>query len=250
MQAMIAGNWKMNLTPDEAEAYVRRFAPRVAKASAEVVLFPAFPSLDRVGRALADTAISLGAQDLCSEPRGAFTGAVSAEMLVACGCRYVLVGHSERRHVFGESDELVRRKLEAAGRAGLSPVLCIGETLEQRRRGETVAVLNAQLQAALAGLDLATLRRVVIAYEPVWAIGTGETATQEQAQEAAAAVRETTRRAHGDGIASALRILYGGSVKPENAGVLLAQPDLHGALVGGASLDPEGFAAIVLAGAA
>ncbi len=242
---LVAGNWKMNKTPSETEAFLASFLPLVSQAKLEVLLIPAFPSLDRAGRILRGTKIRLGAQDLHVEPRGAFTGAVSAEMLVDCGCRYVLVGHSERRHVFGEPDDLVRRKLEAAFAGGLRPILCVGETIAERRAGNTESVLRTQLDAGLSGLSTRLLPDAVIAYEPVWAIGTGETATTGQAQDAAAWIRGWLHREVDSSAGDATRILYGGSVKPDNAAELLALPDVDGALVGGASLDPVGFAQIV-----
>jgi triosephosphate isomerase len=236
----------MHSTPAETESFLVRFLPLVRSSSAEVALFPPFTSLDRAGRLLREAGVELGAQDVYFEPKGAFTGAVSPGMLAACGCRYVLVGHSERRHVFGDGDAIVRRKLDAAIAGGLDPVFCIGETIAERRSGQTNLVLETQLEAGLNGHSLETTARIVIAYEPVWAIGTGETATPEQAQEASAWIREWVRRHYGRA-AETLRILYGGSVNLDNARSLLALPDVDGALVGGASLDPEGFAALVAA---
>ncbi|MCX5738804.1 MAG: triose-phosphate isomerase [Proteobacteria bacterium] len=244
---LVAGNWKMHSTPAETESFVTRVAPLVRSASAEIAIFPPFTSLDRAGRLLRGGSIGLGAQDVYFEAKGAFTGAVSPAMLAACGCRYVLVGHSERRHVFGDDDTVVRRKLDAALAGGLDPTLCIGEILAERRAGGTYDVLEAQLTAGMRRLDAAALSRVVIAYEPVWAIGTGETATPDQAQEACAWIRGWLSRAFSAGDAASLRILYGGSVKPDNARSLLTLPDVDGVLVGGASLDPDGFAAITAA---
>ncbi len=246
-RCLVAGNWKMHSTPAETEAFVAQFLPLVQSAAAEIALFPPFTSLDRAGRLLRNQRVNLGAQDVHFEPKGAFTGAISAGMLAACGCRYVLVGHSERRHVFGDDDATVRRKLDAALAASLEPVLCVGEMIGERRAGETYRVLETQLAEGLRGLPDAALRRCAIAYEPVWAIGTGETATPEQAQEASAWIRNWLRRAVSSPTADGLRILYGGSVKPDNARSLMALPGVDGALVGGASLDPEGFAAIVRA---
>ncbi|MDD5219237.1 MAG: triose-phosphate isomerase [Candidatus Bipolaricaulis sp.] len=242
---LIAGNWKMHKTSSETEEFITRFLSLVPQTTAEILLIPPYTSLDRAGRMLRGTGIALGAQDLHPEVRGAFTGAVSAEMLVDCGCRYVLVGHSERRHVFGEQDDLVGRKLCAALAVGLRPVLCVGETLSERRDGATERVLERQLDAGLRGLMPNAIADLVMAYEPVWAIGTGETATASQAQDAAAWIRgwvcDRLSRSTGD----AVRILYGGSVKPDNASGLLALADVDGVLVGGASLDPSGFAQIV-----
>jgi triosephosphate isomerase len=237
----------MHSTPVETESFIARFAPLARSFRSEIAVFPPFTSLDRAGRLLEGTNVALGAQDVFFEAKGAFTGAIAPGMLVACGCRYVLAGHSERRHVFGESDVMVRRKLDAGLAAGLDPVLCVGETLDERRAGATYDVLEAQLTSGLRKLEPSALARVVIAYEPVWAIGTGETATLEQAQEASAWIRGWVGRAFGSREAAELRVLYGGSVKPDNAHALLALPDVDGALVGGASLDPDGFAAIVAA---
>ena len=242
---LVAGNWKMNKTPTQTEVFLTEFLPLVSGRRCEILLIPSFPSLDRAGRILRETAVRLGAQDLHIEPRGAFTGAVSVEMLLDCGCRYALVGHSERRHVFGETDGLVRHKLDAALAGGLHPILCVGETLAERRAGKTESVLETQLHAGLTGLPARSSADVVAAYEPVWAIGTGETATSEQAESAAAWVRGWVRRNLGASAAEVIRILYGGSVKPDNAVELLALPDVDGVLVGGASLDPQGFARIV-----
>ncbi|MGD9675261.1 MAG: triose-phosphate isomerase [Candidatus Bipolaricaulia bacterium] len=243
---LIAANWKMHKTPAETEEFIARFLVLVPQTTAEILLAPAYPSLDRAGRLLRGTGIALGAQDLHPEARGAYTGAVSAEMLVGCGCRYVLVGHSERRHIFSEPDDLVRRKLQAALAAGLRPVLCVGETLAERRDGATERVLERQLDSGLRDVMPHAIADFVVAYEPVWAIGTGETATAGQAQEAAAWIREWVRDRLGRSTGDAVRILYGGSVNPDNASGLLALADVDGALVGGASLDPSAFARIVL----
>ncbi len=245
-RCLVAGNWKMHLTPAETESFIVRFLPLARPADVDVALFPPFTNLDRAARLLRGTGVGLGAQDVHFEPKGAFTGAISVGMLAACECRYVLVGHSERRHIFGDGDDIVRRKLDAILAGGLEPVLCIGETIDERRGGRANLVLGTQLEAGLRGLSPEAMARLVIAYEPVWAIGTGETATPGQAQEASAWIREWVDRRHGHA-AAALRILYGGSVKPDNARSLLALPDVDGALVGGASLDPGSFAAIVAA---
>jgi len=243
---LIAGNWKMHMTPQEAEAFIARFLDcGVEVSNVEVLLLPPYTSLDRVARLLDGSGIGLGAQDLHFEPRGAYTGAISGEMLRASGCRYVLVGHSERRHVFGEDSATVGRKLCAALSAELLPILCVGERLEDRRSGKADDVVAAQLAAGLAGLEVSDTESIAIAYEPVWAIGTGETATPGQAQEAIAAIRGWLAGRFSATAANAVRILYGGSVKPGNAASLLARPDIDGALVGGASLDPDAFAQIV-----
>ena len=245
---LIAGNWKMNKTPEETAAFLDAFLTRLPEASAtEVLLIPPYTSLESAGHRLSGTPIELGAQDVHHEASGAYTGAISATMLVGCGCRYVLVGHSERRRVFGDDDDAVRRKLGAALETGMCPILCVGETLDERRAGEAEAVLTRQLSAALGGLKNDAMDRIVVAYEPVWAIGTGETATPEQAQEAIAGIRAWLADRFDGPTAGRVRILYGGSVKPGNAAELVGLPDVDGALVGGASLDPETFAAIVAA---
>jgi len=237
----------MHMTPAETEAFITAFLDQGVPASTEVLLIPPFTSLERASRRLKGTAISLGAQDLHHETQGAFTGAVSGEMIRESGCQYVLVGHSERRHLFGDDDGAIRRKLRAALAARLRPILCIGETLEERRSGRTGRVLDAQLAAALDGVSREEMTRLTIAYEPVWAIGTGETATPAQAQQAIADIRRKLAERFGGEIAAKTRLLYGGSVKPENAADLLCQPDVDGALVGGASLDPQAFARIAQA---
>jgi len=243
---LIAGNWKMNKTPQETETYIRAFLPLLNPGrNVDVLLIPAYPSLDRAGACLQDTEVLLGAQDLFYEASGAFTGAVSAEMVRASGCTYVLAGHSERRHVFGDTDEAVRRKVTAALEGGLRTILCVGETLEERKAEHTSSVLVRQLTSALTGRGLAEMSTLSIAYEPVWAIGTGETATPDQAQDAIAEIREWLRTQFADVVADETLILYGGSVKPANIVDLIAQPDIDGGLVGGASLDPESFARII-----
>ncbi len=248
---MVAGNWKMNT--DRAGAL--RLALDVADGvrdfsdSVDVAVCPPFVYLDAVGRALsaAGSAVALGAQDVYFEPDGAFTGEISASMLRDLACAQVLTGHSERRHVLGESDELVAQKTAAVLSAGLNCILCVGETLEQRRAGQTDAVNERQVRAALKGLDASVLTRLTIAYEPVWAIGTGMTATPADAQDAHAKIRALLRSEVGDAPANSTRILYGGSVKPSNAAELFSQPDIDGGLIGGASLKASDFLAIVRA---
>jgi len=243
---LVAGNWKMNKTPQETQEFIERFLERSAVGhDLDILLLPPFTSLDRAGRLLAGSGIDLGGQDLHPAVSGAFTGAVSAGMLVDCGCSHVLVGHSERRHLFGDADGDVNAKLHAALDAGLRPILCVGETLDERKAGRTTAVLGRQLEGGLDGVDVDAMTPIVIAYEPVWAIGTGETATPDQAQEAIAFLRERLANRFGAACAEATRILYGGSVKPSNARDLQTQPDIDGALIGGASLDPESLAQIV-----
>ncbi len=246
---LIAGNWKMHKTPQESLAFLEAFLSKLGDLRGlEVLLIPSYTSLESMGRRLAGSPVRLGAQDVYHEASGAYTAAVSVEMIAACGCRYTLVGHSERRHVFGDDDEMVHRKLSAALAGGLSPILCVGETLEQRRAGETEAILTQQLAAGLRDVESETLPEIVVAYEPVWAIGTGETATPQQAQQSIAGIRRWIEDYDSKLSAARVRILYGGSVKPGNASELLCQPDIDGALVGGASLDPEAFAAIVQVG--
>jgi triosephosphate isomerase (TIM) len=245
---IIGGNWKMNLDLAGAQQLAANVRNRLgSQRGAEVVVFPAFPFLVPVIETLREGRVAVGAQDLSTEPKGAFTGAVSASMLASVGCTHVLIGHSERRHVFGDDNATVATKLKVALEAGLKPVLCVGETLEQRRAGQTFAVIDAQLQTGLAGGTSGSLASVVIAYEPVWAIGTGETATPEQAQEVHAHIRRRVADLLGPTYARAVRIQYGGSVKPGNAKALMAQSDIDGALVGGASLKADDFAAIVRA---
>ncbi len=245
---LIAGNWKMNKSPEETEVFLRSFLPLVeADPGVEVLLLPPFTSLDRAGILLAKTSVGLGAQDVHFEAAGAFTGEISAPMLVACRCLYVLVGHSERRALLHEDDLLVNGKLKRALAAGLIPILCVGETLEERRRGETEKRVKSQLAAGLehvASRDVATL---VVAYEPVWAIGTGEAASPEAAQEVMAMIRDEVGAAHGQTALDGVRLLYGGSVTKENIASFLGQPDIDGALVGGASLKPDSFAGLVAA---
>ena len=243
---LVAGNWKMNKTPAETRTFIEAFKSLwKPNADVEAALLPPFTSLDVACGLLENGEVALGAQDLYVEERGAYTGEVSGGMLRACGCTYVLVGHSERRALFHEDDALLHRKLGAAFAAGLSPVLCIGETLDERRRGHTEVKLTAQLSADLVGVPSERLSSLVIAYEPIWAIGTGETATPEQAQEAVAFTRERLAKVYDAGLASTVRILYGGSVTPENAAFLIEEPDVDGFLVGGASLAPESFVQII-----
>lgn len=238
----------MHKTPAEALAFVEDFLPRVAGVEGvEMVLCPAFPALAVVAGALAGSGVALGAQNMHWEERGAFTGEVSPPMLVAAGCRYVIVGHSERRQYFGETDEDVNRKVKAALRHGLTPIVCVGEKLDEREAGRTQDVIAVQVRGGLDGLAPDEARHLIIAYEPVWAIGTGRNARPEDAQEVNAFIRALLGDLFGPGVASGIRIQYGGSVTPANARDLLAQPDIDGALVGGASLDPAGFAAIVRA---
>jgi triosephosphate isomerase len=239
----IAANWKMNKTVAEAAEFVDALLPRIAATRCDVVLCPSFLALHEVVERRRGTAVRVAAQNMHEEESGAFTGEVSAPMLGEVEVDAVVLGHSERRQLFAETDEALARKVPAALAAGLEPILCVGETEAARDGGETEEVLERQLQADLAGVESAELEKVVVAYEPIWAIGTGRTATPEQAQEACAFIRDVLRMRGA--AADKIRILYGGSVKPANAAELLALPDVDGALVGGASLDPADFAAIV-----
>ena len=245
---LVAGNWKMHKTLAEAVELGRALKGELgAGDNCDVVVCPPFPYLQAVAQSLEGSAIALGAQDMHWEEEGAFTGAVSAAMILTSGGSYVILGHSERRQYFGESDESVNSKLITALRSNLTPVVCVGEHLEERRDGRAEEVVLRQVQGALIGLQTADVARVIFAYEPVWAIGTGETATPDQAQEVHALMRAALGRTYGDEVAQQLRLLYGGSVKSENAAELFAQPDIDGGLIGGASLDSNSFAAIVRA---
>ena len=246
---LVAGNWKMNLTLTESRDLTRNVAARLspeAAAKVEVAVCPPFVYLLPVLEAAKETPVQVGAQNLYFEPKGAFTGEVSAAMIAELGAKYVIVGHSERRHTIGhhEDDRMINLKLRAARGVGLTPILCVGETLLEREAEQTPDVLTFQLTAALVGIDPRAARDLVVAYEPVWAIGTGRNATPEQAQEAHAHLRQQLRRIAGP-IAEDIRILYGGSMKPENARDILAQPDVDGGLIGGASLKADSFVGIV-----
>jgi len=243
----VAANWKMHKTIAEAAGFVDMLLPQIAATQSDVVICPPFLALAEVVERSRGSAVRVAAQNMHEADSGAFTGEVSPPMLLDVGVDAVILGHSERRQLLGETDEALARKVPAALAAGLEPILCVGESEEARDAGQTEAVLERQLQAGLDAVEGGMLSEVVIAYEPIWAIGTGRTATPEQAQETIAFVRDVLRE-YG-GAADAVRILYGGSVKPANAAELMAQPDIDGALVGGASLDPGEFAAIVKAAA-
>jgi len=244
----LAANWKMHKTAGEAVDFAKAFLPRLAGLERdEIAIAAPFTALVALARALQGSPVALAAQNVHDQPKGAFTGEISAGMLADLGCAYAIVGHSERRQLFGESSEFVARKAAALFAAGIRPIVCVGETLEEREAGRTFAVLEAQLAGSLDRIEGDQIGDVVIAYEPVWAIGTGRTATPAMAQEVHAMIRGGLRGRFG-AAAERVRIQYGGSVKPENAAELLAQPDIDGALVGGASLEPESFAAIVSAG--
>ncbi len=244
----IFGNWKMNKAHGEAAALARELKSELAQAGGvEIAVFPPALALGAVAGELAGTAIGAGSQNIYFKSGGAFTGEISAQMVRAAGGTYTLVGHSERRQLFGETDEWVNLKLRAALDAGLGPVVCVGETLQERDAGEERTVVERQVLAAFEGVDGAGAAKVILAYEPVWAIGTGRTASPEQAQEMHAFIRGLVEGRFGADSAAAMRIQYGGSVKPDNAAGLLSQADVDGALVGGASLDAKAFAAIVAA---
>jgi triosephosphate isomerase (TIM) len=241
---IVAGNWKMNTAPTEARALALAMLPQLSDfAGVESVLCPPFLSLTTVREVLADAPVKLGAQDAFDVDQGAYTGAVSAAMLAGV-VDYVILGHSERRHIFGEDDALIARKTQAVLRHGLAPIVCVGERLEERDANRTAEVVRGQLRGSLAGLNADQFARLVIAYEPVWAIGTGRAASAEQAQEVAALIRAELTRMFGSA-AAATRVQYGGSVTPANSGAIFTQPDIDGALVGGASLKPDDFVAII-----
>jgi triosephosphate isomerase len=241
----VAGNWKMYTSPAQAKELAAAVAKGVTSDKVTVAVCPPFPWLLTAGEALKGSRVALGAQDCHYEKEGAFTGSVSPQMLLEAGCKYVILGHSERRHGLNESDELLNKKAKAALAAGLEVIFCIGELLAEREANRTESVLHRQLSAGLAGLTAGQMAKLVIAYEPVWAIGTGKVATDQQAQEAHAFVRKTVAAQFGQSVADRLVIQYGGSVKPENAAGLMKQPDVDGALVGGASLKADAFLAIV-----
>ncbi|RKY58278.1 MAG: triose-phosphate isomerase [Candidatus Latescibacterota bacterium] len=245
---IVVGNWKMHKTVQESVALVEELKPLVADVQeVEIGVCPPFTSLSDVSKVLEGSKVHLGAQNMYWEPQGAYTGEISAGMLLAVGCKYVIIGHSERRSYFGETDEWVNRKVKAALDAGLVPIVCVGETLEQRQKGITREVVDRQVTEGLKGLSPEQVAGMVIAYEPVWAIGTGLTAKPEQAQEVHSFIRRRLEELFGEEAARSVRIQYGGSIKPENAGELFAQPDVDGGLVGGASLKADSFARIIRA---
>ncbi len=245
---IIAGNWKLNKTIDQAVDFVVELQSLVdATGDVEVVVAPAFTALSAVANALNNSSIGVSAQDLYWENSGAFTGEVSAEMIVDSGCSYVIVGHSERRQFFGETNQSVNQKVKAALESGLVPIVCVGEMLEDRESEKTKKVVTNQLVDGIDGLSKTDILRIIIAYEPVWAIGTGKTASPDQAQEVHSLIRSVIATSYSDQIAESVRIQYGGSVNPSNAAELLSKPDVDGALVGGASLDADSFAEIVRA---
>jgi len=245
----VAGNWKMNTLSQSAVALAGSLAKAVPAAlpQVQVAVCPPFPYLAQVAAAVARSGVELGAQNAWHEKPGAYTGEVAVEMLIDLGCQWVILGHSERRAILGESDELISKKACAAAAQGLSVILCVGESLSQRQAGETEKVLDGQMQGSLAGVDEQTMAKFVIAYEPVWAIGTGITATTEQAESAHLHLRRWLETRYNSRVAAATRILYGGSVKAQNAQSLLEQPNVDGALVGGASLKLDDFLPIIRA---
>ncbi len=249
-KSFIAGNWKMNTDVHSSFSLAESVAlgcKDVAGSKVDVAVCPPFVYLQQVGHALQSSHIALGSQDVYFEQKGAFTGEISAAMLKDVGCTYAICGHSERRHVIGETDELINKKVHAAILGGLLPILCVGELLEERKANKTAEVVTRHMKKGLAGLTPEKMSAVTIAYEPVWAIGTGLTATPQQAQEVHALIRKLLAEMYDRKIAGEIRIQYGGSVKPDNAGELMAQEDVDGLLVGGASLKAEDFAAIVKA---
>jgi triosephosphate isomerase len=251
MKKLVAGNWKMNMNTESSTALAEGLALKskdIAGTKVDVMLCPPFVYLPGVIDAVRTEHIAVGAQDVYFESNGAFTGEISVEMLKDIGCTYVLCGHSERRHIIGETDELINKKLSAAVSRGLLPVLCVGETKDQRQAEQTSDVVTTQLKGGLAGMSEEKVSAVTIAYEPVWAIGTGLTATPQQAQEVHSLIRKLLGEMYNQDLADDMRILYGGSVKPDNAAELMGQDDIDGALVGGASLKVDDFMAIIEAG--
>jgi triosephosphate isomerase (TIM) len=243
---IIAGNWKMNKTAPQALELTQQIKQKInTSTEVDVVLCPPFTDLAAVYRVIHDSYIDLGGQNLHWEQKGAFTGEISADMLKSVGCHYVIIGHSERRQYFGETDETVNKKIKSALHEGLIPIVCVGELLEEREADKTQSVIEAQVKAAFEDIDKIQAQKTVLAYEPVWAIGTGKVATPEQAQEVHAFIRKLLTDIFDEETAETIRIQYGGSMKPDNAAELLSQPDVDGGLIGGASLDADSFIAII-----
>ena len=242
---IIAGNWKMNNTPAQAEELVNALIPLVKDAACDVVVCPPFTALSAVSKLIEGTNIALGAQNIHWAPKGAFTGEISADMLKALNVSYAIIGHSERRQYFGETDETVNLRLKAALEAGITPIVCVGESLEQRESGVTGKIVSAQTVAAFAGVEASDAEKVVVAYEPIWAIGTGKTATAQDANDTIAVIRASIASLYGEELAQQVRIQYGGSMNPKNAKELMAMPEIDGGLIGGASLKAEDFAKVV-----
>jgi triosephosphate isomerase len=242
----IAGNWKMNLNRASAVALAEGLAKQSAKFDGvDLAVCPPSCYLDAVGKAIVGSKVALGAQNMYHEKDGAYTGELSAAMLLDLGCKYVILGHSERRHILGETDAAINKKVHAALAAGLLPIVCLGELLSEREAGKTLAVIQTQFDGSLAGISAEQMTKIVIAYEPVWAIGTGKVATPQQAEEVHLALRKIIEGRYNKSLADSVRLQYGGSVKPDNAAELLKQPDIDGALVGGASLKVDQFLGIV-----
>ena len=245
-KTVIAGNWKMNKTPTETKAFAETFKALLPRTKwCDIVLCVPAADLSAAVRAFKDSRIAVGAQNIYFEKSGAYTGEISAQMLTDLGVRYVIVGHSERRALFGETDEIVNKKALAALDAGLNPIICVGESLAQREMGVTMELIALQVKSALAGVPAEQMRRCIIAYEPIWAIGTGRTATSEQAEEVCASIRALLRAKYGARVARSVTIQYGGSMKPDNAAELLSHENVDGGLIGGASLSPEALMEIV-----
>lgn len=245
----LAGNWKMNTDSGSGRRLAESLVGLVGKVTeVDIAVCPPFPYLGGIREAVSGSVISVGAQNLFYEASGAFTGEVSAAMLTDVGCKYVILGHSERRHILGENDEVINRKIKMAIKAGLKPIFCVGELLAEREANQTNDVVGRQLRSGLAGIPPEQLREITVAYEPVWAIGTGKVATPQQAEEVHAFIRQSLTKMYGADLAQSICIQYGGSVKGDNADGLLSQPNVDGALVGGASLKAEDFAEIVRAG--
>ena len=248
---LIAGNWKMNTDSGSAAELASAIAGRAAEAAgSELLVCPPSIFLTNVSDAIGGAAVGLGAQNMYHEPKGAFTGEISAAMLTSIGAKYVILGHSERRHVFGETDQDINNKTVAALAAGLKPIVCVGELLEERESGRTAEVIRSQFEGSLAGISTGDMQHVVIAYEPVWAIGTGKVATPDQAEQVHADLRKQLTDRYNAELAESVRILYGGSVKPDNAAELIGQSNIDGALIGGASLKADDFLAIAAASVA
>ena len=244
-KTIIAGNWKMNITPSEAKALTTALLPLSSVKDTTVVLCVPAIDITTVKRTLRQSRIAVGGENCYYETKGAYTGEISPEMLVDAGAKYVIIGHSERRNIFGETDEIVRKKIVAAINAGLRPIICVGESEEQRAQGVTEEFIRTQIKSALYGLSADDFRKVIIAYEPIWAIGTGLNASPEQAEEVCELIRTVVRKLYSSKNARAISILYGGSMNEKNAFELLAQPDIDGGLIGGASLVPEKFVQII-----
>ncbi|NOQ18413.1 MAG: triose-phosphate isomerase [Desulfobacterales bacterium] len=243
---LFAGNWKMYKTPQEAADTAKQLVEQVREvADVDIMIAPPFTALESVSRVIKNSPVALGAQNLYWEDEGAYTGEISAPMLKSAGCQYAIIGHSERRQYFGETDKTVNQKIQAAIQVGLKPVFCIGETEQEREAEQTLSVLDKQVRKGLERLVPEQLDTLIIAYEPVWAIGTGKTATEDQAQEVHQFIRSLIEKSFGNDLSKSIRILYGGSVKPDNILNLMAMPDIDGALVGGASLSADSFSRII-----